>query len=1053
MKRFPLSRRQQRMWLVQELGTHGANYQITVAFSLHGPLETGMLKEAIQQLVRRHEALRTQLDVTDGVAEQVVADEWDSFSHLDLSYLSGIEAQEAAERAIDELSRTPIDLAQGPALHVFLLRLAPENHTLVLCLHHMMADMWSMDIVGRDLTELYNAGIQHRDPVLPPLGMSFGEYARSETEMEDDSVKYWSSVLDGAPVRMALPWDHPLADARGAGAIEGISCSRQTLAGIRSYASRNKATLFSVLLAAFQSYLYRITDQDVVNVGTFVAVRHRSELENMVGLLFDEVPVVVRLDDHMPFSEAVSSVRSQLVNALRYPGFGVAEAARAVAGNRAQTAPPFNVTMQMYQRGQRRLGFEGVKTEQHRVFVGAKYDLMLYASVADTGLDLWFNYNAALLDQDGAARLLRGFNNVLGQITSQSDPRIGDLDVVPPPERAVLLKASRGPALAYPDDASIDRLFGDVAVQFPAKVAVRWSTPNEPEQSLTYAKLHDLADNVAGTLIEIGVHTGDSVGVLVERSGWLVPAYLGVLRAGAAVVLVDSEAPPAYVRAGLSEAGATVLITDASARRRHPVGDVRQVCLEEALRSRGDRRRDADVAVDPESAAFVVRTSGTTGTSKAAVLSHRGVINQVYHRRSLFQIDTDSVVALSLSVAFSALPMQLLVPLLSGGTLAVCDSKTTRSPRALFDAAERWGVTLLEVTPSQLSNYLWSVPQPDRPTLSRLRFLVTAGEKLTRRLANDVARAYPSVRLASTWGQSEASGIMCCGFVTLEADSAEVSEGQPSSNNRLYVLDERLRPVPFGVEGIGYFAGPSVALRHVGSTATGTAIRQDPWFRGQRMVNTGDRVVRHADGSVVVRGRIDSVVKVRGNRVDLEDVENALRDSPGVHEAHVISRPSAEGGTELIAYYVGQPETDAQTLRESLRWRLPDFMQPRTLVPVECFPRTMQGKLDLDAMQAIQPQHREPAAAEPLTPLESRVAAQWERILGVRISADSDFFRLGGHSLKAMELCAAVSKAVGRVVPVQLVFERPVLRDFAAAVAECDETLTPWGKAGHHAEP
>ena len=615
------------------------------------------------------------------------------------------------------------------------------------------------------------------------------------------------------------------------------------------------------------------------------------------------------------------------------------------------------------------------------------------------------------------------------------------------------MEASRGPGLVYPEDASIDRLFGDVAVRFPGKMAVRWSTTTEPEQALSYSELQKLVGNVAGTLIEIGVHTGDAVGVMAERSGWLVAAYLGVLRVGAAVVLVDSEAPPAYVRAGLDEAGATVLITDASARLRHPVAGVRHICLEEALRPRRDGRRDAGAAIDPESAAFVVRTSGTTGASKAVVLSHRGVINQVYHRRSLFEIDTGSVVALSLSVAFSALPMQLLVPLLSGGTLAVCDSVTTRSPRTLFDAAERWGVTLLEVTPSQLSNYLWSVPQPDRRTLPRLRFMVTAGEKLTRRLANDVARAYPSVRLASTWGQSEASGIICCGFVTPEPDTAEVSEGHPSSNNRLYVLDERLRPVPFGVEGIGYFAGPSVALRHVGSTAADITIGQDPWFPGQRMVNTGDRVVRRPDGSVVVRGRIDSVVKVRGNRVDLKDVESALRDSPGVHEAHAIGRLSAEGGTELIAYYLGRPETDARTLREFLRGRLPDFMQPRMLVPVESFPRTLQGKLDLDALQAVEPQHCGPAAAGPLTTLESRVAAQWERILGVRITADSDFFRLGGHSLKAMELCAAVSEAVERVVPVQLVFEHSVLRDFAAAAAECDETLAPWESNGHHAEP
>lgn len=1034
MTRFPLTPRQRRMWIAQQLRGQEAAYQITVTFTLRGTLDVDALERAVYDLAQRHPVLRSRVDMAHGLPEQIVTDTWSAYSVGDLSALTGTDALQAQRSEVDAASRTGINLAAEPALRVRLLRLA-ERHLLIVCVHHMMSDMISMDIIGRDLSELYNARVEERVAQLPDLKLTYGQYAVTENVLSEGcraGVDHWASILDGAPTRLALPWDAvSSATSRGSSAVEGLTCARRTLTGLRESAGRNRTTLFAVLLAGFHCYLHRITGHDVTNVGTFVAVRHRSELENMVGLLFDEVPVVARLSPGTAFSQVVSSVRAQLVDALRYTGDGVADAARRNVDFATPTEPPFNVTMQMYRRSPGRLAFDGLEAEQHRVFVGAKYDLMLYAAVSDTGLDLWFNYDAALFERETVRRLLQGLNHLLSQLASGGDPLVDDLDIVPPAERARLLQAAHGPLTEYPSHTGIDALFRATAAAHATRTAVLWQPGAGETASMTYGELDEQAQSVAGRLADSHVVPGAVVGVLADRDGRLASAYLGVLRAGAAVLLLDSATPPEYVRAALTEAGATVVLADRAARGRHALAEFPVVGLEEALEADEDCAfRAADRGGDAP--AFLVRTSGTTGPSKAVVLGHRGVVNQVYHRRAIFDVTPRDVIALSLSVAFSALPMQLLVPLLSGATLAICDAPTASSPETLFEFADETGVTILEVTPSLLAGLPAHVPAP-----RALSIIITAGEKLSRRLANDVVERFPGVRLASTWGQSEAAGIMCCGFVTTGAETQEVSEGFPSANNRLYLLDERLRPVPFGVEGHAYFAGPSVALGHVGTAAASTAFSHDPWVPGERMVRTGDRAIRRPNGSVVMRGRLDSVVKVRGNRVDLGDVTAALHDHPRVREALAVVRRVGDE-VELWAHVHADPDLLPADLQDALRGRLPEFMRPRLQFEPDPFPRTPSGKLDVRRLPPINPLPSVREPTRPLTPWEQRIGEQWERTLGVSVDGASDFFQLGGHSLKAMALCAAVAEVLGAPVSVKLVFERPVLRDFAAAIAQRD---------------
>jgi amino acid adenylation domain-containing protein len=1024
---IPLSFAQQRFWFVERMGAAANVYNMPMTLRLRGPLDADALRHALDGVIERHQSLRTVFELRDGEPVQVIHPELRLPLPLhDLSQLAETERDEEARRYARAELETPFDLERGPVIRARLLRLAADDHVLLLSLHHIAGDAWSFDVLFHELEVLYAAARDGVDAALPPLPVQYADYAiwqrrRLAGDALGAELAHWRERLAGAAT-LALPTDRPRPPVQSfRGGVVEFDLGAELSASIGTLARKNSATPFMVLLAAFQLLLQRWSGTDDVVVGSPVAGRTPRETEGLIGVFLNTLALRTDLGGDPSFAELLRRVRETALDAFAHQEVPFERLVEELRIERSLARHPLFQAMFSMIPG---------APESESTFAGlriaasdpenppAKVDLTLTMVETEGRLRGALSYAADLWDASTVRRMADHLRSLLA--TAAADPKlpISLLPMISEDERRLVMETWNRTDADHPLIPT-HRLFEACAARLPDATAVF-----AEDGELTYRELDARANGLAHRLRRMGVGPDARVAVMLERSAALAVAQLAILKAGGAFLPLDPNGPAERAAYMLGTAGTVAVVTRSGLRNRLPATDAAVIALDDEAAALAAESADAPrVEVDPDHLSYVIFTSGSTGRPKAVATTHRGLGNLLAWFRAECAIGAgDSGMPLS-APTFDVSVLDLWGPLSAGAAVHIPPDTMRMDPAGLLRWMDARGVTVWTCA-TPFAHAALDEMQRGAPRPRALRIIMTGGEALRRRPPAEV-------RLINIYGPAENACV---------STAAEVAPtgltlppiGPPVHNHRTYVLDARLQPVPPGVPGELYVAGAGLARGYLGRPAmTAERFIPCPFLQpGARMYATGDRVRWLADGELEYLGRGDFQVKLRGFRIETGEIEVALLAHPTVAQAAVVLRD--EHGGRLVAYVAPADRTDAATLRTHLRARLPDYMVPSAFVAMDALPQSPNGKVDRAALPA--PADPRPAAASrPQSGVERRIAAVWQEVLGIEsVGLDDNFFEIGGHSMLVARMQERLRAELGREVTIVELFQFPTIAALAA---------------------
>ncbi|RKG95647.1 non-ribosomal peptide synthetase, partial [Corallococcus sp. CA053C] len=1046
---LPLSFAQQRLWLIDQLEPDSPLYNMPVAVRLDGALRTDVLERALQEVMRRHDALRTTFAQVDGEPVQIIHPE--VVLPLGLVDLTGVEAtQREAEARVrmEQEMRRPFDLRTGPLVRTLLFKLDEHEHILVVNMHHIISDGWSLGVLVREVSALYAAFADGRSSPLPELPVQYADYAAWQRrtlsgEALQREVAYWEGKLSGAPAVLELPTDRPRPAVRGtAGATFGFTLPRELSEKLRNLGHHEGGSLFMVLLAGWQALLSRYTGQQDLTVGSPIAGRTRAETEGLIGFFVNTLVLRAKVEDGQSFRALLQQVRGTVLEAYEHQDVPFEKLVEVLHPTRSLSHTPLFQTL---------LTLQNVPTEDVRLpglrlqglsseHTTSKFDLSAFFSETPDGLQGVLEYSTALFERSTVERMATHLRTLLEAVAAKPEQSVAELPLLGADERQRLLVGWNDTATESPTSVPVHVYFAHQARQTPDAVALVLG-----EATLTYAQLDARANQLAHHLRALGITPGARVGLALERSFDLVVALLAILKAGAAFVPVDRNAPVDRIAALLEDSDVEVVLTHQPFAHLLPATGTR-VWLDAQQDVLASLPTHApDVYVDGESLAYVMFTSGSTGRPKGVCVPHRGITRLVLSS-TFMRFGPEEVWLQFAPVAFDASTLEIWGALLHGAKLVLAP------PHAL--TLEELAVQLRHhrVTSLWLTAALFeqmAVHQSE--AIANVRQLLAGGDVLpTTRVREHLARLPEGAVLINGYGPTENTTFSTT--LSLHRKTVvdgSVSIGRPISNATAYVLDAHLRPVPVGVAGEVYVGGPGLAwgyLHRPDLTAERFIPHPFATTAGERLYRTGDKARWLEDGTLDFLGRVDFQVKVRGFRIELGEVEAALRSAPGVNEAVVVARGS-DGDKRLVGYITALEghSLDTGELKAHLKQHLPEYMVPSVLRVLEALPLNANGKVDRKALPEVD--SREAEAKDFVAPrdaLEMQLARIWEDVLGLRsVGVRTSFFDLGGHSLLAVRMVAAVRERLGQSLPLSVLFQQPTIEHLARVLREEAQEWTP----------
>ena len=1049
---FPLSTAQQRLWFLEQMVPGTAVYNIPMATRLRGPLQPAALREAVQEIVRRHETLRTSFQVVDGQPVQVITAVSPQTSLIELPIinlqtLAADEREQEAQKLALAEAQKPFDISQAPLLRVKLLQLGAQEFVLLVTMHHLITDGWSLGVFLRELMTLVQGYGSGKATTLPPLTVQYIDYAAWQRTMltqakADAQLEYWTNQLGGRLPVLDLPTDctRPALQSYS-GSHYPINISGDLLAELRQMSQQEGVTLFMLLLAAFNVLLYRYTGQTDCLVGTPIANRTKPELEGLIGFFVNTLVMRNDLSGNPSFQELLHRVQKVALSAYKNRDLPFEKLVETLQPNRdLGRSPLFQVLFVHMDAPMGNMQFADIDVEPLDVNNGtAQYDLSLYCIEGANGISGFIEYNTDLFTEQTMARLMGHYQEVLTAVTHTPSAPINDIPLLTNAEKEQLLVSMNDTAAPIPMQP-VHQLIQKQAAATPTNIAV---VSEDNAQQFTYAQLDTRANQLARHLQAAGVTVGTRVGLCVNRSPNMVVGLLGILKAGGTYIPIDPTYPAERIRYVLEDANAPVLITESELVPTLPTDGKHVICLDADWGEIGCLAEEpVDVETAPDDLAYIIYTSGSTGKPKGVQIPHHALVNfLVSMQKEPGILPEDTLLAVT-TLSFDIAGLELFMPLIAGAKVVIATEAVVNDGARLQQVLVDSGTTIMQATPATWQLLLAAGWQG----MSGLKMLC-GGEAFPRDLANALVDCGES--LWNMYGPTETT--IWSAVHRVEKGEGVVPIGHPIANTQLYVLDPQQQPVPIGVPGELYIGGDGVASGYVNRpelTADRFVEIKALGDHGQpttdgRLPNivyrTGDLVRYRADGTLVFIARMDNQVKVRGFRIELGEIETVLGQHEQVRQGVVMVHEAAGGDKRLVAYVL--PEGDAPTIsdiRGFLSKRLPSYMVVTDMMVMDSFPLTPNGKIDRKALPA--PTQERPELTAVYTPprneMEQTLVDIWQSVLGVdQIGVYDNFFDLGGHSLLATSLLFKVEQAFGMDIPVLTFFRAPHIAQMARVLA------------------
>ncbi|NCQ83109.1 MAG: amino acid adenylation domain-containing protein [Microcystis aeruginosa W13-18] len=1028
---LPLSFAQQRLWFLDQLQPNSALYNIPMVLHFRGNLNQKALEQSLQEICDRHEVLRTNFVTIGGQPTQVIQTTRETISVVDLQDLPIHEQAEKTQQLKQKQATQPFDLAKESLIRITLVVLSETEHLLLVCMHHIISDGWSIEVLIHELTSLYNAYTQNQPANLAPLPIQYADFAVWQKQWLQGDVlqsqlNYWQNQLTAAPPLLSLPTDHPRPAVQSfVGTQQEFSLSPKLSQALTELSHQQGVTLFMTLLAAFDALLYRYTGSGDILVGTPIANRNRSEIEGLIGFFVNTLVMRTDLSDNPSFSQLLTRVREVTMDAYAHQDLPFEMLVEALQPERDLSHTPlFQVAFVLQNTPKSEIAMTGLTvTDLPPENTTAKFDLTLAMVNTDDGLKGVWEYNTDLFESSTIERLSGHFLNLLGGIVANPQARISQLTLLTESETNQLLIEWNNTQVDYPEYKCIHQLFEEQVKRTPDAVAVVCS-----QQQLTYNELNCRANQLAHYLQKLGVKADTLVGISLERSLEMIVGLLGILKAGGAYLPLDPDYPSERLQFAIADAQLSLLLTQERLLDKLTENQAQLILLEQVEEEINQNSQDnLTGVVTANNLANLIYTSGSTGKPKGVMVEHRGLFNLTQAQIKTFNLDSDSRILQFASLNFDASIWEILMAMGAGATLYLSKKDALMPGLPLMERLKDYAITHITLPPSALA----ALPLEEIP---ELQTIIVAGEACSEELIKQWATGR---NFFNAYGPTETS--VCATVEKWTDETLKVTIGRPIANTQVYILDCHLQPVPIGVPGELHIGGMGLARGYLNRPElTQEKFIPNPFsnYPDSRLYKTGDLARYLPDGKIEYLGRIDNQVKIRGFRIELGEIEALLNQNEAVQSSCVIVREDNLGDKRLVAYVVPQPEINLtiNEIRQFLRAKLPDYMVPTAFVLLDTFPLTPNGKIDRRALPVPDLQSQGEYIA-PRNPIEEKIAQIWAEVLKLeRVSIEDNFFELGGHSLLATQVISRCQEAFEIALPLRYLFESPTIAQLSAVI-------------------
>jgi amino acid adenylation domain-containing protein/non-ribosomal peptide synthase protein (TIGR01720 family) len=1048
-----LSFAQQRLWMLAQIEPENPSYNVAAALQLTGDVNVDVLTQSLQEIIQRHEVLRTNFVNVDGQGMAVIATEINfHIPVVDLSFLSPSQQQKLVQELAQEESQQPFNLEISPLLRAKLLYLNTHEYILLLTMHHIITDGWSINVFAQEMASIYQAFSQGQPSPLQPLKIQYADFAvwqRSQSDKFNYQLEYWRQQLESAPELLELPTDYPRpAIQTFRGQRHSFTISEELTEKIKQLGQETHTTLFMVMFSALSILLHRYSQQEKIVIGSPVANRHYPGTEGLIGFFVNTFALLISLEDNPTVAELLPRVREMVLSAYSHqdvPFEQVVEELKLVRS--LSHSPLFQVMLAVENAPTQPIEIPGLRWSPLEIDGGtAKFDLTLMIAETDAGLQGKWEYNCDLFTETTIHRFTEHFQNILLGMTSEPSQKISDLPLMSGGELQQIINFGTSPT--NPITHCIQELFEQQVAKFGDEIAVICH-----HQTITYSELNIKANQLAYHLKSLGVQPEIAVGICTHRSLDFIIGILAILKAGGFYVPLDPTYPQERLEFLIEDAQIQVLLTQQQHIPQLP--DLPIFCFDTDTPNLTQHPTTNPVNhTTPENLAYVMYTSGSTGVPKGVCIPHRGVVRLVKDCNYV-NLSADESILQAAPIAFDASTFEIWGALLNGSRLVILSSQQP----TLAEIGQ--AITQHQITTLWLTAGLFHLMVDEHlESLKSVKQLIAGGDVLSAAHINKLLQTHPECRVINGYGPTENTTFTCCHTVTDICESNTVPIGRPINNTQVYILDNHLNPVPVGVPGELYIAGDGLARGYL-NQPTLTAEKFINWGllksrgageQGSRgdliphaqcpiphaLYKTGDRARYLADGTIQYLGRLDNQVKIRGFRIELGEIEAVLNQHPAVKECVVIAREK-----QLIAYFIPS-DTTPDNLREFLQQRLPDYLIPHFFVALETLPLTVNGKVDRQKLPAPEITSF-PDGTVPRNHIEAKLVEIWSSVLNLsQVSIYDNFFALGGDSILAIQVIAKANQLGLQLTPKQL-FQYQTIAEVEAVVTVDKSSLLPQG--------